>query len=209
MRILFSKFALAATLGLALAFIFSCSGGDDSGGGSDKGNDIANYKTIPIGDQVWMAENLNYNVSGSKCYNNKPVNCDKYGRLYDWATAMGIDAKHQGICPVGWHIPSDADWNKLINFVGNSTKLKAQSGWNDYEGKSGNGTDEFGFLALPSGNGYSGDRFYDVGISAYWWSSSWSNSNDAHCQFIEGNGYGDHYNDGARSILCSVRCVQD
>jgi len=128
------------------------------------------YKTVVIGDQTWMAENLNYNVTGSRCYGDNSGgdsqgNCAKYGRLYNWATAMDIVAscnnsvascgatvssKHQGICPPNWHIPSNADWNVLMKFVnpsctdnnncaGTGTKLKAASGWNG----SGNGTGSF------------------------------------------------------------------
>jgi uncharacterized protein (TIGR02145 family) len=152
------KIAFTAALGLALAFTFSCSGGDDPYGGSSKGNDIANYKTVKIGSQVWMAENLNYNVAGSKCYgeggevivigqdgekgeyikdtltlsdSEVQANCVKYGRLYDWATAMAlpsscnhppscvsqIKSKHKGICPNGWHIPNSADWDTLLKYV--------------------------------------------------------------------------------------------
>lgn len=102
------------------------------------------FKTVKIGTQTWMAENLNYATEKSKCYDNKPANCQKYGRLYDWADAMvidekfnkekwnGNDANHQGVCPSGWHLPSDAEWKTLIIFIGNAagTKLKAKNGWN-------------------------------------------------------------------------------
>jgi len=112
-----------------------------------------------------MAENLNYEADGSKCYENKTENCDKYDRLYNWETAMKA-------CPKSWHLPSDAEWTKLTDFVGSSstagTKLKATSGWNS----NGNGTDEFGFAALPGGDGYSGGSFYGVGNYGFWWSAS-------------------------------------
>ncbi|MDR0517359.1 MAG: hypothetical protein LBH25_09995 [Fibromonadaceae bacterium] len=82
----------------------------------------------------------------TKCYGNKTQNCDKYGRLYDWNTAMKA-------CPAGWHLPSGTDWNVLMKFVnpscsdnkscdGTGIKLKAKSGWKDDRGKSGNGTSE-------------------------------------------------------------------
>jgi uncharacterized protein (TIGR02145 family) len=244
MRTKLSKIALAAGFGLSLAFTLSCSsddGGDtgsssssgggtynssSSGGGGSgggEGNNISGYKTKQIGDQVWMAENLNYNVAGSKCYGDDPANCDKYGRLYDWATAMAlpsscnstscssqINAKHKGICPSGWHIPSDAEWTTLTDYVGGSstagTKLKATSGWYD----NGNGTDIYCFSALPGGLGYSGGGFSSVGYNGYWWGASEGNSNSAYGRYVY---YYDelvhYYYYYGKSYLFSVRCLQD
>jgi uncharacterized protein (TIGR02145 family)/uncharacterized repeat protein (TIGR02543 family) len=130
-----------------------------------KGNNINNYKTIVIGSQKWMAENLDYDVAGSKCYDNDPANCEKYGRLYNWNDAMSA-------CPTGWHLPLDADWTKLFVYVGGSgiagKKLKSTTGW-----YSNYGTDEYGFSALPGGNGlYFGGSTYtfsSVGTSGSWW----------------------------------------
>ena len=99
------------------------------------------YRTVEIGTQTWMAENLAFDRDGSKvCYDNS--NLSKYGRLYNWATAMALPSncntntctvqpKHRGICPSGWHIPSDDDWSVLVNYAGGSNtagrKLKATS----------------------------------------------------------------------------------
>jgi uncharacterized protein (TIGR02145 family) len=133
-----------------------------------------------------MAENLAYDAPGSKCYNNASKYCQKYGRLYNWETAKKV-------CPPGWHLPSKAEWLELVNFAGGKMtektrslskkewrelldikghcrvvgkKLKAKNGWKPkYLIISSNGTDEFGFAALPGGNGGSLDYFSDVGNS--------------------------------------------
>jgi len=147
-----------------------------------------------------MAENLNYNANGSKCYNNEPENCAKYGRLYDWETAMKA-------CPKGWHLPSNDDWDILTAAVGgNETAgkyLKATSGWNDYEGKSGNGFDAFGFAALPGGDG---DRY--VGNYGNWWSASVGAASSALTRFMS---YRDEVGRHDRRFFesYSVRCLQD
>jgi len=161
-----------------------------------------NYQTIKIGEQIWFQRNLNYDVDGSKCYKDDPDNCAKYGRLYDLATAKTV-------CPGGWHLPSIAEWTALIDFVGGSStagkKLKAKSGWDN----DGNGTDEYGFSALPGGYGYSGGAFNYVGYQGRWWSSSEGNSNDAVPRFmycynenVDGTNHDENY-------LFSVRCVKN
>ena len=232
MRTQFSKLALAAGFGLALAFTFSCSSDNESGGGSginggsDKGNNIANYKTVVIDTQTWMAENLDYNVSGSKCYDNNNSNCATYGRLYDWTTAMAlpsscnrslcaslVGAKHQGICPSGWHIPSDAEWTTLTDYVGSSsgTKLKSREGWNSnsYIGVP-SGSDTYGFVALPGGVGGLDGSFVGVGYFGYWWSASEYSAYSAYYRAMNYD-YEDVYRlyEGYKSSLRSVRCLQD
>jgi uncharacterized protein (TIGR02145 family) len=162
------------------------------------------YKTVKIGDQWWMAENLNYAYIGvsyncdgytsdstSWCYDNNASNCTKYGRLYTWAAAMdsagtwsangkgcgyGTDCSPtdavRGICPSGWHLPSNDEWNALFTAVGGQSNagkvLKSQTGWNN----NGNGTDTYGFSALPAGRrNYHGNFDYD-GYYAYFWSAT-------------------------------------
>jgi len=177
------------------------------------------YRTVVIGNQTWMAENLNYNASGSVCYKNDPANCAKYGRLYNWATVMAlpsscnnsvcasqVQSKHCGICPEGWHVPSDAEWTTLTDYVVGSstvggTKLKATSGWND----NGNGTDNYGFSALPGGSSdSSGDGF------SFWWSSSERDANFAWywlTSFSNSLVIRDRIN--SKSYLYSARCLKD
>jgi uncharacterized protein (TIGR02145 family) len=183
------------------------------------------YKTVVIGTQTWMAENLNYAVEDSKCYNNIESNCTTYGRLYNWATVMAlpsscnstycasqINANHKGICPSGWHIPSNADWNVLMKFVDldcsdNSecpyagTKLKANSV--NTSSSYMTGTDNYGFSALPGGFGSNG------GSGGYWWSASEGSSDGAYSRGMDSYDdvvYWSIYN---KDYLFSVRCLQD
>ena len=160
------------------------------------------YKTVTIGTQTWMAENLNYNTSGSYCYGDNAGNCSKYGRLYEWSAAM--DA-----CPTGWHLPSDSEWNTLWDAVGGTntagSKLKSTSGWYD----NGNGTDSFGFAVLPAGYRYYSGGFYNEGDYADFWSSTEFNSYYAYGWYFRYS-YDDvdyywDYEDNA----FSVRCLRD
>jgi len=179
-------------------------------------NTIKTYRTVKIGTQTWMAENLNYNASGSKCYNNVETNCAVYGRLYNWATAMANSASSsanpsgvQGICPTGWHLPSSAEWDALMIAVGGSstagTKLKATSGWNG----GGNGTDDYGFSALPGGFGYSIGLFSNVGDYGYWWSSTESSASYAYSRGMNCYDAYVYSLDYDKTLFYSVRCVQD
>ena len=109
------------------------------------------YKYIQIGSQKWMAENLNYDTTGSSCYDKDASNCAKYGRLYTWEVA-------QEACPTGWHLPSDAEFETLLGAVVGDV-------------------DRYGFSTLPAGRMVSGSRydsFDNEGESAYFWSSSGS-----------------------------------
>jgi uncharacterized protein (TIGR02145 family) len=180
------------------------------------------YKTVVIGDQTWMAENLN--VAGGSCYDNVEANCDKYGKLYTWSVAMGSSASSvanpsgvRGICPAGWHIPSQAEWNVLSDFIGNNDgrRLKAQEGW-DSCGNSGSGRnylceDIYGFAALPGGyyhyissSNYT-YRYQNVGSHGYWWSTN-SNTNP---QYIVYNIDNTRWGGSNSNSMLSVRCVKD
>ncbi|MGL1937383.1 MAG: Ig-like domain-containing protein [Fibrobacterales bacterium] len=142
------------------------------------------YKKILIGTQEWMAENLNYRThngfdpdSGSYCYDADSENCEKYGRLYDWHSAMDSSAASDvspsgvnGICPEGWHIPSDGEWSVLNDFLISEEEsgdaLRASHGWN------APGTDKYRFSALAAGirNWHSYLYLYggEVYFTAYW-----------------------------------------
>jgi len=117
------------------------------------------YKTVCVGKQQWMAQNLNYDAPGSYCYQNDASNCSIYGRFYDWSTMMqGAAASSanpsgvQGVCPKGWHVPSVEEWSQLIiAFGGNQVAggpLKDTILWN---ASSKPGTNSSGFSILPAG----------------------------------------------------------
>jgi uncharacterized protein (TIGR02145 family) len=165
------------------------------------------YKTVKIGTQTWMAENLNYQTkSGSWCYKNDKFNCDKYGRLYDWKTAKTV-------CPNGWKLSSREDWDKLVATAGGKEmagkKLKSKSGWNDYKGKSGNGTDDYGFSALPGGTRYySYGNFDYAGYRGGWWTATEIDSGKAYSRGMKYDDYVKEY-EGYKSGGGSVRCVEE
>ena len=138
------------------------------------------YKTVRIGNQVWMAQNLNEKTAdGSWCYRNINENCEKYGRLYTWTAAMKlpsdcnkkkctekIKSPHQGICPKGFHVPTQDEYLQLYDFVGGieiaGEKLKTRNEWRSFLSKN-KGVDAYGFSALPTGYLSSG-RFYYIVI---------------------------------------------
>ncbi|MDR2554980.1 MAG: hypothetical protein LBC64_06080 [Fibromonadaceae bacterium] len=199
------------------------------------------YQTVVIGNQTWMARNLNYDVPDNDtdlCYDNNPDNCTTYGRLYNWATAMElfsictssscaslVNAKHRGICPSGWHIPSNADWEELLRYVDLENcgegfingsyysftagkYLKSENGW-DYRGTSGNGEDKYGFAALPGGLGTT-IVFLMVGEDGNWWSASEETDNKASVwQTSSRNGSFNDGDLGDKYLLYSVRCLKD
>jgi len=166
--------------------------------------DNKTYKAVKIGEQTWMAENLNYNASGSKCYENKSDKCKEYGRLYNLEAAKKA-------CPKGWHLPSNYEWDELITSVGGSEtagkylKIGCGEWFSCGKYKSEN---KYGFSALPGGTGvdhafgYWYD-FFPAGLYGHWW------SNDAH---YYGMSYESeetwHGNENKRDLL-SVRCLQD
>ena len=166
------------------------------------------YRTVKIGNQIWMAQNLNYNVPGSKCYNDDPENAKKYGRLYDWEAAKKA-------VPLGWHLPSDDEWQVLVIFGGGfdvaGTKLKATNGWdsNNWDKISGNGTDDYGFSALPGGCFCVGYGFLKVGKIGYWWSTMSDGAGGVWRRAILHDFSGVSYGVGDAKNLFSIRCLKD
>jgi len=176
------------------------------------------YRMVVIGGKTWMAENLNYQKGNSWCYGNNSSNCNKYGRLYNWNTAKTV-------CPSGWHLSTRQEWDDLARTAGgekkvdkggstywhgSGTKLRAKSGWGDYQGKSGDGTDEFGFSALPGGGrSYRNGSFKTAGYYGYWWTAAEGNSGFANHRNM---GYTQDYVEERNHDVdygYSVRCVAD
>ena len=204
------------------------------------------YRTVKVGEQTWMAENLNFDPgqggSGntkyewSWCFDNDPKKCAVAGRLYTWAAAIDsvalatdednpmdcgfaractIPSKLQGICPSGWHLPTDIEWRILFNEFGwgkEAENLKSQTGWEEgsfYGDDGGCGTDSVGFSVLPAGYRDDDSSFYDDGLEAHFWGAEEFSGGDA-C------GMNIHYNHDTAYLYCddkdygfSIRCLKD
>jgi len=186
-------------------------------------------QNVTIGKQVWMTKNLNVstfrngdpipqaktneewkkagdNKQPAWCYyENDPANGAKYGKLYNWYAV----SDSRGLAPVGYHIPSDAEWTILTDYLGGAekagAKMKSKQGW----AKDGNGTNSSGFNGLPGGYRNFNGTFYDVGKYGYWWSFTENFPTDAWTCLL-------HYNVGLVLRLYynkakgfSVRCLRD
>ena len=170
------------------------------------------YKTVVIGEQTWMAENLNYADSvttaslkgNSWCYDGVAGYCEKYGRLYTWAAAKTV-------CPEGWHLPSYDEWNTLFTAVGGistaGAKLKSQTGWTAYVGITNE--DAFGFSALPAGERTNYGGYSLGGSEAYFWSSTENGRSDAYRMYLYSYKDNAYLSDIDKNYGHSVRCVKD
>jgi uncharacterized protein (TIGR02145 family) len=158
------------------------------------------FKTVRIGNQVWMAENLNIKTAKSWCYDNDESNCNKYGRLYTWDAARTA-------CPAGWRLPTRGDWKTLAFYAGGDKvagkKLKAKHGWR----KNGNGTDDFGFSATPGGQLDSGDDFEDINIDGEWWTATGLGSHYAYSRKMDYDDDRLDEDEDKKSNGLSVRCI--
>ena len=143
------------------------------------------YQIVQIGNQFWFAENLNYTTGISWCYDDGPSNCVTYGRLYDWQTALTA-------CPDGWHLPSDAEWSQLSNYLGgdNVSGNKMKSTTTDWSPDSGGATNSSGFSGLPSGyrliiNDITGEFvFSGKTVFGRFWSATNISSTDANYRWL-------------------------
>ena len=197
---------------VALVFAAGAGGGDSSVSTFTDKRDGKTYKIVKIGRQNWFAENLNYateegSVFGNVCYENKAENCAKYGRLYNWETALTA-------CPAGTHLPTDKEWTTLVDYAGGEekagTKLKSSTGWKCYKELAA-GTNDYGFFALPGscdGGGVSkaGNK---AGKCGNWWSATEDGDDAAWSYYTLCNYEGVDRNAYSKYALFSVRCVKD
>jgi uncharacterized protein (TIGR02145 family) len=182
------------------------------------------YRTVKIGKQTWMAENLQYKTSDSSwCYDHKGSNCAQYGRLYAWNAAMTA-------CSDGYHLPIRQEWDDLalaaggkrlpdkngydnIYWYGAGKELKAQRGWNwiDYDDRSGNGTDNFGFSALPGGylNYNVGSFAYPGRVGSWWMATEYDERNAYYWKMYDNIDRVDESNAKKSYSELSVRCIAD
>lgn len=189
--------------------------------------DGQSYDVVKIGSLTWMAENLNYETETSACPDGDTRNCKRMGRLYTWAEAKTV-------CPEGWRLPTKADFEALMIAAsgdaaqfhnGNSdavsnkvgAALKSRDGWF----KKGNGTDDFGFNALPAGyrgaiskaddGTISGGKFDGIGGYAYFWSATEDSENpesNAYYMFLAFNSKSASVNSFSKEDYRSIRCVR-
>jgi len=175
------------------------------------------YKTVKIGPQVWMAENLNGSNSGAigRCYNDSPDSCAKYGRMYIWQEAMNGESSSstspsgvKGICPQGWHLPSNSEWVKLADSTLKSDsvafRLRSKFAWvSNYYDK-----DTYGFHALPGGI-VGGETFSFTGSYGAWWSSTTADNTYAYYSCMHsGQPRLDQYTTTKKNGIY-IRCIQD
>ncbi len=207
---------------------------------TDKDGNV--YQTVTIGSQTWMAENLRVTKyednsviplveststwdaqstsSRAYCwYNNSTSYKGTYGGLYTWAAAMKGAATSsanpsgiQGVCPNGWHLPSDAEWIQLTTYLGGASiagGMLKEEGIAHWDTPNTGATDDYGFKALPGGNRTYSGVFSGLGIGAIFWSTTQQNSTNARVFGLNyGTAEGYHYDDLKRAGF-SVRCIKD
>ncbi|MCQ2104318.1 MAG: hypothetical protein MJZ26_00860 [Fibrobacter sp.] len=187
------------------------------------------YRTVKIGEQVWMAENLNYGDSvtspslkgKSWCYENNNAYCNVTGRLYTWAAVIDsvqiykesqqkcgygklceFQGNVRGICPEGWHVPTSGEWQALDVETHDSRYLMpSQMGWQHTT------EDSFGFSALPSGWGDSEGMFGQVGNAGWWWTATQKNADVAY-EWILGSSKS-HISTSYKMGAHALRCIKD
>jgi uncharacterized protein (TIGR02145 family) len=175
--------------------------------------DNRQYKTVTIGNQVWMAENLNYDSGeGSWTYGNNSVSALVYGRLYNWLTAKLV-------CPSGWHLPDNKEWSTLSTYLGGDSvaggKLK-ETGTKHWESPNTGATNETGFAALPGGIRYDDGEFRFIWTKSEWWSASDTIYDSSYNSDLNAYSVSTFYHKGIiykdlglKKFGYSVRCIKD
>ena len=174
--------------------------------------------SVKIGTLTWTKQNLNVKTEDSWCYENDSASCAKYGRLYTYDAAKSVCLGMGG----KWRLPTNSDWDNLMKAAGGvrkadeygnvaynnaGKKLKSKGGWNSYDGKSGNGTDDYGFEALPGGYSSSANNFVNAGYNAFWWSATAYGNSDAYSRYMLYDDDNVVVDDNNRGYGFSVRCV--
>ncbi|MCD4737228.1 MAG: fibrobacter succinogenes major paralogous domain-containing protein, partial [Bacteroidales bacterium] len=196
--------------------------------------DGKSYQTVLIGTQCWMAENMNIGtmlISGNNqtdnalfekyCDNNNTSNCDTYGGLYQWDEAMQYTTTPgvQGICPAGWHLPTDDEWCLLENYVDAGTVSCTETGWRGTDSglnlkstsgwySAGNGSGLYGFMALPGGYSHTNGSFGQLTYHAHFWSSV-ENGSSAWKRNLYYNSDEVNRTTNPKTYGHSVRCIKD
>ena len=193
------------------------------------------YKTVKLGSQEWMAENLNYAAEGSLCYENDEKNCEKYGRLYNWEVALDTSNRgcgdnfsgcrlrsdfhpREGICPDGWHVPEHAEWDTLFAYAdahgeGESAADALQAYYRDDYLEKTYSSDRFGFNVVPAGV-FNGNEFSGLGTSTEFWTASIETTDwlsyisitPSTIHFVKGSGSNVYMTHISHAV--SVRCVK-
>jgi uncharacterized protein (TIGR02145 family) len=174
------------------------------------------YRTVVIGAQTWMAENLNHETPDSWCYGDDPTHCAEYGRLYTWEAARAA-------CPAGWHLPTEAEWFILERHLGltdeeififyhrgegQGTKLKSEDGWASHEGIEP-GSNETGFSALPGGHRVFHNGAFEALLQRGAWWSSTPDGKYGMRRAVFADKSGIDRDAATRTNAFSVRCVED
>ena len=180
------------------------------------------YKTVTLGDQTWLAQNLNYETDNSWCYGDEPANCKKYGRLYDWEAAMNA-------CPDGWNLASDEEWSTLVKYLDPKADpnsdlaessvaggmLKAtgtiDDGFGLWRSPNKGASNSSGFSAVPSGTRFETGSFNMLGQHVMFWTSTEYNANSAWTRMLDYNQSGIFRDNTAitKAYGIAVRCIMD
>ncbi len=165
------------------------------------------YKTVKIGEQVWMANNLAFKPNSGNywVYDANTKNIAVYGYLYNWETAKKV-------CPTGWHLPTNDEWRELTNYLGGDDvaggKLK-ETGTTHWESPNGGATNETGFTALPGGAIDFELNFIGIEEGGYWWSATEYFDNLATLRYVYFSDSGIYKDNFDKDVGVSVRCVRD